>query len=39
MGTDAGALLKMLQSYKYKFYEFAGSRTGRGCEPLSRPSC
>jgi FkbM family methyltransferase len=29
MGTDAGAMLKMLQSYKYKFYEF-NPKVGKG---------
>jgi FkbM family methyltransferase len=35
LGTDAGALLKMLASYKYKFYEFAdhGGRGVRAVEP------
>jgi FkbM family methyltransferase len=29
MGTDAGAMLKMLESYKYKFYEF-NPKVGKG---------
>ena len=29
MGTDAGAILKMLQSYKYRFYEF-NPKVGKG---------
>ncbi len=35
MGTDAGALLKMLEAYKYKVFEFAGfGRRGvRAVEP------
>jgi FkbM family methyltransferase len=35
MGTDAGALLKTLQSYKYKFYEFnpQGGKGLRAVEP------
>jgi FkbM family methyltransferase len=31
MGTDAGALLKTLESYKYKFYEFTPAR-GNGLQ-------
>jgi len=35
MGTDAGGLLKTLQSYKYKFYEFTpqGGKGPRAVEP------
>jgi FkbM family methyltransferase len=37
LGTDAGALLKTLQSYKYKFYEFSpkGEKGLRAVEPAN----